>query len=105
VIRQRERTRIKTATIGHATDDASSSVFALGVLVIVSFIVAMIFGAPGTSHAISFDLEFRGSTYQMVGSDTYDSLVVEFQSGALLSTQTVSGIDGITSTFLCRNQR
>ena len=36
---------------------------------------------------------------------TYDGLVVEFQSGALLSTQTVSGIDGITSTFLCRNQR
>lgn len=98
VIRERKRTQIKAGMIGHETDDASSWLFAFGVLATVSFIAVTILCAPGKSHAISFDLEYRDSTYQAVGSDTYDNLAVEFQSGTLLSSQTVSGIDGITST-------
>ena len=54
--------------------------------------------APAAAHSISFNLEYRASTYQVVGSDTYNGLVLEFQSGSLRSTQTIGGIDGITST-------
>jgi len=67
-------------------------------LISIWFCLGLILIGPATALAISFDLEFRDSTYQVVGSDSYASLVLEFQSGTLLSTQTVSGIDGITST-------
>jgi hypothetical protein len=63
-----------------------------------SCVIAALFLAPAAAHSISFNLEYRGSTYQVVGSDTYNGLVLEFQSGTLLSTQTIGGIDGITST-------
>jgi hypothetical protein len=62
------------------------------------YVIAAVFLAPAAAHSISFNLEYRGSTYQVVGSDTYNDLVLEFQSGTLLSTQTVGGIDGVTST-------
>lgn len=54
--------------------------------------------APAVANAISFGLEYRDSTYQVVGSDTYNDLVLEFQSGTLLSTQTIASLDGLTST-------
>jgi len=98
VARERENTRIMADTIGQATDDPLSWAFGFCVPGIMLLIVVTILCTAGASHAISFDLEFRDSTYQVVGSDTYDSLAVEFQSGTLLSSQTVSGIDGITST-------
>ncbi len=48
-------------------------------------------------HALTFDVEFRDSTYQVVGGDTYDDLVLEHQSGTLLTTLQISGIDGLSS--------
>ena len=50
------------------------------------------------ANAISFGLEYHDSTYQVVGSDTYNDLVLEFQSGTLLSTQTIVSLDSVTST-------
>jgi hypothetical protein len=60
-------------------------------------VIAMSFLFSAAASALSFQLEFRTSTYQTVGGDTYDSLVLQHQSGGLLSSQTVDAIDGISS--------
>jgi hypothetical protein len=84
--------------IGRPTSHEPTSLHTFCALTSLWFSVAAIIIAPGASLAISFDLEFRNSTYQVIGGDTYNGLVLEFQSGTLLSTQTISGIDGVTST-------
>jgi hypothetical protein len=53
--------------------------------------------AGSQAQAISFDLAFRDSTYQVVTGDTYDDLVLEHESGFLRAALTIAGIDGVTS--------
>lgn len=54
-------------------------------------------GSVEQAHALSFDVEFRESTYQVVAGDTYDDLVLEHQTGLILNTLQISGIDGLNS--------
>ncbi len=62
-------------------------------------LVALILGvvATGQANALTFDVEFRDSSYQVQTGDTYDDLVLEHQSGLVLNTLQVSGIDGLSS--------
>lgn len=63
-----------------------------------SILVAlMILLFAGSASALSFDVEFRDSTYQVVTGDTYDDLVLEHQSGFLRTTLQISGIEGLNS--------
>ena len=79
-------------------DDTSTRKRSLAAPFAACLSIAIISLFPVVAQAISFGLEYRDSTYQVVGSDTYDDLVLEFQSGTLLSTQTIGGLDGLTST-------
>ena len=96
--RQFSRSQSKPGPSERPTGGASAWRLSFGALVSLCVAVMALVMGPATALAISFDLEFRDSTYQVVGSDSYASLVFEFQSGTLLSNQTVNGIDGITST-------
>ncbi len=70
------------------------------VAVIGAFVVAWMITllSASSAEALQFTLDFRTSTYQTLGTDTYDSLLLQHQSEALLSSQIVSAIDGISST-------
>ncbi|MCP5041755.1 MAG: PEP-CTERM sorting domain-containing protein [bacterium] len=52
---------------------------------------------PPLVHAISFDVEFRQSTYQVLGSESFDDLVLEHQSGSPLSALQLSGVEDLSS--------
>jgi hypothetical protein len=55
---------------------------------------------PAEAHAISFDIEFRTTNQSVAGTETYDDLLLEHASGALLSVQTLAGVDGVSSVTL-----
>jgi len=54
----------------------------------------------GSASAISFDVEFRTTTQSVAGTETFDELLLEHASGTLLSAQTLTGIDGVSSVAL-----
>lgn len=70
--------------------------------IVIAWLIALAisFLLPSDAEALSFDIEFRTSTYQVVGGDSYDDLLVEHASGALLASLTVSGISGVSSVAL-----
>lgn len=55
---------------------------------------------PTNAKAISFDVEFRTTTQSVSGSETFGDLLLEHASGTLLSAQTLTGIDGVSSVAL-----
>jgi hypothetical protein len=98
MMRQPGKTLNPAETSECPIDDPSTRKRSLAAPFAACLAIAIVFLSPVVAQAISFGLEYRDSTYQVVGSDTYDDLVLEFQSGTLLSTQTISGLDGLTST-------
>jgi len=76
-------------------------VVALGPIIIAWLLsLAASFLLPSEADALAFGVEFRSSRHQVVGGDTYDSLVVEHGSGALLASQTLVGIDSAQAVAL-----
>ena len=53
----------------------------------------------GEASAVSFQVDFRSSTYQVTGSDDFASLLAQHQSETLLSSSSLDILDGVTSTF------
>ncbi len=68
----------------------------LCVTLLLSIGITLLVSKP--ADALTFQLDFRSSTYQTIATDTFDSLLLQHQSETLLSSQTVSAIDGISST-------
>jgi len=65
----------------------------LGLVVSITMCIA-----SSAAHALLFDIEFRESlSYQVQAGDTYDDLVIEHQSGAILAALQISGIEGLSS--------
>ncbi len=79
-----------------ASDATGRGLVAAVGAVVIAVAVALL--SSSSAEALSFQLEFRTSTYQTVGTDTYASLLLQHQSESLLSSQTVNAIDGISST-------
>lgn len=65
---------------------------------VILLVLAASLALSSPASALSFQLDFRSSTYQTLGSDTFDSLLLQHQGEALLSSQTVNAIDGVSST-------
>jgi hypothetical protein len=65
---------------------------------------AMLLGSS-PAEAISFQAEFRSSTYRVRPGDDYADLLLEHQSGALLGSQTVTGVEDIRSTTIAGTDR
>ena len=61
----------------------------------ISLLAALLL--PGHARAISFEIEFRGSTQQVMAGDGYADLLLKHASGSLLVTQTLTGVDGLSS--------
>lgn len=58
------------------------------------------------AHALSFDIEFRLSTSHVADPlDTYADLLADHATGALLASQTISGIDGVSSVAIASTDR
>lgn len=69
-----------------------------GWLVRLAGVIATGFVA-GSAQAVSFDLSFATSTYQVQAGDTYADLLAQHQGEAPLSSDTITGLAGLTSTF------
>ena len=52
---------------------------------------------PSVAAALSFQVDFRTSTYQVVGTDSYASLLAQHESEALITTNTLIGLEGISA--------
>jgi hypothetical protein len=51
----------------------------------------------GTAAAVTFQLDYTASTYQVQAGDSYADLLAQHQSEPLLSTNTVSALDGVSA--------
>jgi len=70
-----------------------------GAFVALAWLISLlaVFVLPCQARAISFDVEFRSSTEQVIAGDSYADLLLKHASGTLLSAQTLAGVDGLSS--------
>ena len=52
---------------------------------------------PSLAQALSFQVDFRNSTYQVQGTDNYASLLAQHQSESLIATNTLDTLQGISA--------
>ncbi len=62
-----------------------------------ALIAATLCAVPSAASALSFQVDFRSSTYQVQGTDTYASLLAQHQSETLLSANSLSALQGISA--------
>ncbi len=63
----------------------------------LSIAIALLLGAPSLASALTFQVDFRASTYQVQASDDYASLLAQHQSEALLASHSLSALQGISA--------
>jgi hypothetical protein len=54
---------------------------------------------PGVANALSIDVSFTSSTYQVQAGDTYLDLLAQHQAGALLGTASVTALANISTAI------
>ncbi len=97
-------TRIQTLALKSPAAERPPGALVL-LLAAILFAVGTALLGSKPADALSFQLDFRTSTYQTVGTDTYASLLLQHQGETLLSSQTVNALDGISSvTYAGTNQ-
>ena len=52
---------------------------------------------PSLGQALTFQVDFRNSTYQVQGSDTFASLLAQHASETLLTSNSVNALQGISA--------
>ena len=60
-------------------------------------IMAPLLALASAANALSFQIDFRASTYQVQGSDTYTSLLAQHQSETLLTSNSLNGLLDISA--------
>ena len=60
--------------------------------------LALVWGA-GSAQAVTFDLSFAASTYQVQGGDTFSDLLAQHQGETQLSSDTITALAGLSSTI------
>ena len=59
--------------------------------------VGLAVAIPSLAQALSFQVDFHNSTYQVQGTDTYASLLARHQSKSLIATNTLGALQGISA--------
>jgi len=71
-----------------------------------AFALLLFFGvtlSSSSATALSFQVDFRQSSYQVVGGDTFDDLMLEHASGSLISSNILQAAEGISSSVYAGN--
>jgi hypothetical protein len=66
-------------------------------LVCIGAVAAALLLVPSLAAALSFQVDFHNSTYQVTGGDTYASLLAQHQSESIISSNTLDALDGISA--------
>jgi hypothetical protein len=66
-------------------------------LVCFGAVAAALLLVPSLAAALSFQVDFHNSTYQVTGSDTYASLLAQHQSESVISSNSLDALDGISA--------
>jgi hypothetical protein len=66
-------------------------------LVCIGAVAAALISVPSLAAALSFQVDFHDSTYQVTGGDTYASLLAQHQSETVISSNTLDALDGISA--------
>ena len=59
--------------------------------------VALLLGLPGIASALSFQVDFRQSTYQVLAGDDFASLLAQHQTELLLATNSLNALSGVSA--------
>jgi len=62
-----------------------------------SLLVLLCFMLPSVASALDFRVDFRDSTYQVQPTDTFASLLAQHQSENLITTNTLTALQGISA--------
>ena len=86
----------QTHGTSHALAIVTGPLFVAG---LIALCATLLF--PSLARAISFDIEFSDSTYQVASGDTYADLVLEHEnSGPPRTSVTLTGVDSVSSSAL-----